>query len=84
MFRVGIGHDTHRLAEGRPLVLGGVRVEYLVPIDQGPVISYPIGVVAASRQGGKARALLSWLRGEVATGIFTAAGFSVPAASTAL
>jgi 2-C-methyl-D-erythritol 2,4-cyclodiphosphate synthase len=24
---VGIGHDTHRLAEGRPLVLGGVRVE---------------------------------------------------------
>ena len=27
MFRVGIGHDTHRLAEGRLLVLGGVRVE---------------------------------------------------------
>src|SRR5215213_2695609 len=26
MFRIGIGHDTHRLAEGRPLVLGGVRV----------------------------------------------------------
>jgi len=27
MFRIGIGHDTHRLSEGRPLVLGGVRVE---------------------------------------------------------
>jgi len=27
MFRVGIGTDTHRLIEGRPLVLGGVRVE---------------------------------------------------------
>src|SRR3712207_9074952 len=27
MYRVGIGHDTHRLEEGRPLVLGGVRVE---------------------------------------------------------
>src|ERR687894_1369628 len=27
MFRIGIGHDTHRLAQGRPLVLGGVRVE---------------------------------------------------------
>jgi 2-C-methyl-D-erythritol 2,4-cyclodiphosphate synthase len=27
MFRIGIGHDTHRLADGRPLVLGGVRVE---------------------------------------------------------
>ncbi len=26
MFRVGIGHDTHRLTEGRPLVLGGVPV----------------------------------------------------------
>jgi 2-C-methyl-D-erythritol 2,4-cyclodiphosphate synthase len=24
--RVGIGHDTHRLEEGRPLILGGVRV----------------------------------------------------------
>ena len=27
MFRIGIGHDTHRLVEGRPLILGGVRVE---------------------------------------------------------
>ena len=27
MFRIGIGQDTHRLAEGLPLVLGGVRVE---------------------------------------------------------
>jgi 2-C-methyl-D-erythritol 2,4-cyclodiphosphate synthase len=27
MYRIGIGHDTHRLAEGRPLILGGVRVE---------------------------------------------------------
>src|SRR3954469_22919310 len=28
MVRVGIGHDTHRLEEGRPLILGGVRVEH--------------------------------------------------------
>ncbi len=27
MFRIGIGHDMHRLAEGRPLLLGGVIVE---------------------------------------------------------
>jgi 2-C-methyl-D-erythritol 2,4-cyclodiphosphate synthase len=27
MFRIGIGNDTHRLAEGRPLILGGVEVE---------------------------------------------------------
>ena len=26
MFRIGIGHDTHRLVEGRPLILGGVRL----------------------------------------------------------
>jgi 2-C-methyl-D-erythritol 2,4-cyclodiphosphate synthase len=26
-FRVGIGHDTHRLVRGRPLILGGVRIE---------------------------------------------------------
>jgi len=26
--RVGIGHDTHRLIAGRPLILGGVRVEH--------------------------------------------------------
>ncbi|MBI2805592.1 MAG: 2-C-methyl-D-erythritol 2,4-cyclodiphosphate synthase [Planctomycetes bacterium] len=28
MFRVGIGHDTHRLGEGRPLILGGLRIEH--------------------------------------------------------
>ena len=27
MFRIGIGHDTHRLVEGRPLILGGVQIE---------------------------------------------------------
>ncbi len=26
MFRIGIGHDTHRLVDGRPLVLGGVHI----------------------------------------------------------
>jgi 2-C-methyl-D-erythritol 2,4-cyclodiphosphate synthase len=27
MFRIGIGNDTHRLVEGRPLIIGGVNVE---------------------------------------------------------
>src|SRR5947207_14737238 len=27
MYRIGIGHDTHRLVEGRPLILGGVLIE---------------------------------------------------------
>ena len=31
MFRIGIGHDTHRLVEGRPLVLGGVHI----PAERG-------------------------------------------------
>jgi len=28
MVRVGAGHDSHRLVEGRPLILGGVRLEH--------------------------------------------------------
>jgi 2-C-methyl-D-erythritol 2,4-cyclodiphosphate synthase len=32
-FRTGIGTDLHRLAPGRPLILGGVRV----PFEKGPV-----------------------------------------------
>src|SRR5207244_6605965 len=31
MFRIGIGHDTHRLVAARPLVLGGT----LIPFDCG-------------------------------------------------
>lgn len=27
MLRIGIGHDTHRLVTGRPLILGGVLVD---------------------------------------------------------
>ena len=27
MIRVGIGNDIHRLVEGRPLIIGGVRIE---------------------------------------------------------
>jgi len=30
-FRTGIGYDLHRLAEGRPLILGGVEI----PADKG-------------------------------------------------
>jgi 2-C-methyl-D-erythritol 2,4-cyclodiphosphate synthase len=31
--RSGIGYDLHRLAEGRPLIVGGITV----PFDKGPV-----------------------------------------------
>jgi len=33
VIRVGSGHDTHRLAEGRPLILGGVRVAHPRGLD---------------------------------------------------
>ena len=33
MFRVGLGHDTHRLEPGRPLIIGGVAI----PHDKGPI-----------------------------------------------
>ena len=28
MFRIGFGYDAHRLVEGRPLILGGVRIPH--------------------------------------------------------
>ncbi|HAX18597.1 MAG TPA: 2-C-methyl-D-erythritol 2,4-cyclodiphosphate synthase [Actinobacteria bacterium] len=28
MLRIGIGYDVHRFIEGRPLILGGVRIDY--------------------------------------------------------
>src|SRR5437763_5708254 len=31
--RVGLGHDTHRLVEGRPLILGGVRIDHPRGLD---------------------------------------------------
>ena len=33
MTRIGHGFDAHRLVEGRPLILGGVRI----PFDRGPL-----------------------------------------------
>ena len=33
MFRIGAGFDTHRLVAGRPLTLGGVRVEHARGLD---------------------------------------------------
>lgn len=32
-FRIGLGHDTHRLIAGRPLILGGVRIEHDLGLD---------------------------------------------------
>jgi len=32
-FRVGLGHDTHRLVLGLPLILGGVRIEHVSGLE---------------------------------------------------
>src|ERR1700730_2207780 len=43
--RVGIGHDTHRLSPGRPLMLGGVRIENgrgLVGHSDGDVVLHAV------------------------------------------
>ena len=31
--RVGLGHDRHRLISGRPLILGGLKIEYELGLD---------------------------------------------------
>ena len=33
MSQVGIGYDSHRFVEGRPLILGGVEVEHRLGLD---------------------------------------------------
>jgi 2-C-methyl-D-erythritol 2,4-cyclodiphosphate synthase len=44
--RVGIGHDTHRLVEGRPLILGGVRIDHprgLLGHSDADVVCHAVG-----------------------------------------
>ncbi|MHB1426999.1 MAG: 2-C-methyl-D-erythritol 2,4-cyclodiphosphate synthase [Gemmataceae bacterium] len=54
--RVGIGHDTHRLVEGRPLVLGGV------------LIAHPRGLIGHSDADVVLHALTDALLGAAALG----------------
>lgn len=54
--RVGIGYDIHRLAGGRPLILGGV------------VIPYPVGPVGHSDGDVLLHALIDALLGAAALG----------------
>lgn len=54
--RVGIGHDTHRLIEGRPLILGGV------PID------HPLGLIGHSDADVVMHAVADALLGAAALG----------------
>jgi 2-C-methyl-D-erythritol 2,4-cyclodiphosphate synthase len=44
--RVGLGYDVHRLVKGRPLILGGVKLESAVGLDghsDADVLCHAIG-----------------------------------------
>jgi 2-C-methyl-D-erythritol 2,4-cyclodiphosphate synthase len=56
MIRVGIGYDSHRLVEGRPLVLGGIR------------IPHPRGLAGHSDADAVAHALTDAILGAAAVG----------------
>ena len=60
--RVGIGHDTHRLEEGRPLILGGQRIEHprgLVGHSDADVVCHAVAdaLLGAAGAGRYRRAL---------------------------
>jgi 2-C-methyl-D-erythritol 2,4-cyclodiphosphate synthase len=56
MRRVGIGYDSHRFEEGRPLVLGGIR------------IPHPRGLAGHSDADAVAHALIDAMLGAAAAG----------------
>lgn len=46
LFKIGIGYDIHRLEEGRPLILGGIRIPHsrgLAGHSDGDVLIHAIG-----------------------------------------
>lgn len=56
MIRVGIGYDSHRFAEGRPLILGGVT------------IPHPVGLAGHSDADAVSHAVTDALLGAMALG----------------
>ncbi|HZT05551.1 MAG TPA: 2-C-methyl-D-erythritol 2,4-cyclodiphosphate synthase [Chloroflexota bacterium] len=55
-FRVGVGHDLHPLASGRPLVLGGVTIPYPRGLDghsDGDVLAHAVAdaLIGAAGRG---------------------------------
>ena len=68
--RVGIGHDTHRLSEGRPLLLGGVRIDHplgLVGHSDADVVCHAVADALLGAAGhGRYRRALSRYRSQMA------------------
>ena len=56
MLRIGLGYDAHAFAEGRPLVLGGVRIDHergLLGHSDADVLAHALAdaVLGALREG---------------------------------
>ena len=56
MLRIGLGYDVHAFAEGRPLVLGGVRIDHergLLGHSDADVLAHALAdaVLGALREG---------------------------------
>jgi molybdate transport system substrate-binding protein len=60
------------------LVSRAVRIAYEVPAKEGPEISYPIAVVAASKQKEAAQRFVDYLQGAAARETFKKYGFLLP------
>lgn len=56
---------------------GKVEVVWEIPTEEGPRILYPVARVADSRHAAAAGRFLTYLRGDVAAGIFMRHGFTV-------
>ncbi len=71
MIRVGIGYDSHRFVEGRPLVLGGVT------------IPHSAGLAGHSDADAVAHALIDAMLGAAAAGTLAASSpTTIPAGKT--
>ncbi|HKI05163.1 MAG TPA: molybdate ABC transporter substrate-binding protein [Thermoanaerobaculia bacterium] len=55
-----------------------VKIAYEVPASEGPKISYPVAVLAKSRQQAEALKFLSYLKSPAALAVFRNHGFIVP------
>ncbi len=56
MFRIGFGYDVHRLVEGRPLIIGGVKIPHhlgLMGHSDADVLTHAIidGILGALGRG---------------------------------
>lgn len=56
MIRIGFGYDAHRLVEGRPLIIGGLRIPYgfgLMGHSDADVLTHAImdGILGAMGRG---------------------------------